>query len=230
MFFFFFQAEDGIRDLTVTGVQTCALPISPEIHGEHVVPVAARDLPHRRLDGSGDTGAVDQDIDPTSECGERALDERPHRGLVGDVRGLCERPTTERLDLAGEGLERRDLARREDQVRALAGEREADLAAHPLGRAGHDGDPVLQAPPHSTASRRSRSRASADRSAGGPEPPPPHVSISTRSPCLRVVVALPPKSRAFGPGLTVMRKGTASAAPATPHGATTPRSSMLVSA
>src|SRR5437660_7149749 len=28
-FFFFFQAEDGIRDGHVTGVQTCALPISP---------------------------------------------------------------------------------------------------------------------------------------------------------------------------------------------------------
>src|SRR5947207_4534775 len=28
MFFFFFQAEDGIRDHCVTGVQTCALPIS----------------------------------------------------------------------------------------------------------------------------------------------------------------------------------------------------------
>src|SRR5437762_7765570 len=28
MFFFFFQAEDGIRDTSVTGVQTCALPIS----------------------------------------------------------------------------------------------------------------------------------------------------------------------------------------------------------
>src|SRR5688572_32350458 len=28
-FVFFFQAEDGIRDLTVTGVQTCALPIWP---------------------------------------------------------------------------------------------------------------------------------------------------------------------------------------------------------
>src|SRR5206468_9130679 len=26
-FYFFFQAEDGIRDLIVTGVQTCALPI-----------------------------------------------------------------------------------------------------------------------------------------------------------------------------------------------------------
>src|SRR5207237_4060810 len=34
-FIFFFQAEDGIRDSSVTGVQTCALPISP--HGyDHV--------------------------------------------------------------------------------------------------------------------------------------------------------------------------------------------------
>src|SRR2546426_7964054 len=30
-FFFFFQAEDGIRDYKVTGVQTCALPISPAL-------------------------------------------------------------------------------------------------------------------------------------------------------------------------------------------------------
>src|SRR3712207_9242671 len=29
--FFFFQAEDGIRDIGVTGVQTCALPISGNI-------------------------------------------------------------------------------------------------------------------------------------------------------------------------------------------------------
>src|SRR2546426_10162270 len=36
LFFFFFQAEDGIRDYKVTGVQTCALPISgvePQDHG-----------------------------------------------------------------------------------------------------------------------------------------------------------------------------------------------------
>src|SRR2546429_2915464 len=38
--FFFFQAEDGIRDVAVTGVQTCALPIllvaelPPEAYGE----------------------------------------------------------------------------------------------------------------------------------------------------------------------------------------------------
>src|SRR2546422_9354631 len=29
LFFFFFQAEDGIRDVAVTGVQTCALPVVP---------------------------------------------------------------------------------------------------------------------------------------------------------------------------------------------------------
>src|SRR6266568_6293254 len=33
---FFFQAEDGIRDGTVTGVQTCALPISTDPNGRSV--------------------------------------------------------------------------------------------------------------------------------------------------------------------------------------------------
>src|SRR6266436_2260961 len=33
--FFFFQAEDGIRDVAVTGVQTCALPISSVLHFEY---------------------------------------------------------------------------------------------------------------------------------------------------------------------------------------------------
>src|SRR5206468_6786727 len=39
-FFFFFQAEDGIRDLIVTGVQTCALPIlirAAEARGQQLV-------------------------------------------------------------------------------------------------------------------------------------------------------------------------------------------------
>src|SRR2546430_12899268 len=39
--FFFFQAEDGIRDLTVTGVQTCALPI---FAGNATGPDAAADV------------------------------------------------------------------------------------------------------------------------------------------------------------------------------------------
>src|SRR2546422_8145035 len=33
IYFFFFQAEDGIRDVAVTGVQTCALPISSSAPG-----------------------------------------------------------------------------------------------------------------------------------------------------------------------------------------------------
>src|SRR2546430_7568168 len=35
---FFFQAEDGIRDLTVTGVQTCALPIWFRLAGALLLP------------------------------------------------------------------------------------------------------------------------------------------------------------------------------------------------
>src|SRR5260370_14095774 len=41
VFFFFFQAEDGIRDSSVTGVQTCALPIYPAIEGRGATVVHA---------------------------------------------------------------------------------------------------------------------------------------------------------------------------------------------
>src|SRR5690606_41166531 len=40
--FFFFQAEDGIRDFHVTGVQTCALPIYRERRNRSVQPCARR--------------------------------------------------------------------------------------------------------------------------------------------------------------------------------------------
>src|SRR5690625_7696108 len=43
--FFFFQAEDGIRDGHVTGVQTCALPISPE--QAHAQPVQEPPTSHQ---------------------------------------------------------------------------------------------------------------------------------------------------------------------------------------
>src|SRR5256885_9407921 len=46
---FFFQAEDGIRDYKVTGVQTCALPISSPT-SQHVNPVAlGRIAPHESV-------------------------------------------------------------------------------------------------------------------------------------------------------------------------------------
>src|SRR5699024_11537834 len=38
---FFFQAEDGIRDRNVTGVQTCALPISDIAEGGHILSVGS---------------------------------------------------------------------------------------------------------------------------------------------------------------------------------------------
>src|SRR5688572_32243777 len=59
--FFFFQAEDGIRDLTVTGVQTCALPIS-----------AAPTL----------TTAVEGRIDGVPQVGDRRVGALGHLGLL----------------------------------------------------------------------------------------------------------------------------------------------------
>src|SRR6266487_4924173 len=68
LFFFFFQAEDGIRDGRVTGVQTCALPIFPPGPGErpmnndlHLLPPGlpwpcAAAAPWRERATDGDTG------------------------------------------------------------------------------------------------------------------------------------------------------------------------------
>src|SRR5205823_11502192 len=61
---FFFQAEDGIRDKLVTGVQTCALPISVHIRRvaddglrvPPVLPVALQDLEDFHLTGSSEPG------------------------------------------------------------------------------------------------------------------------------------------------------------------------------
>src|SRR3989441_9282044 len=60
VFFFFFQAEDGIRDKLVTGVQTCALPISRRIPSrtakEYGVPVLGEIEIDPRIRIGGDTG------------------------------------------------------------------------------------------------------------------------------------------------------------------------------
>src|SRR2546425_6111657 len=75
-FFFFFQAEDGIRDKLVTGVQTCALPIceyrlgrllgrsrfAEVYYGEHLdlnIPVAIKVL-HWRYIREGASKFLDQ--------------------------------------------------------------------------------------------------------------------------------------------------------------------------
>src|SRR5260370_26918287 len=71
--FFFFQAEDGIRDSSVTGVQTCALPIyRPGLGG--ALPDPAGDQLERTgrdlLTGPGDTDD-DADAPPAVAAFER---------------------------------------------------------------------------------------------------------------------------------------------------------------
>src|SRR2546430_4553431 len=53
MLFFFFQAEDGIRDLTVTGVQTCALPICGGGGGRRGRRLSGRGARHGDRGGGG---------------------------------------------------------------------------------------------------------------------------------------------------------------------------------
>src|SRR2546430_4929838 len=65
--FFFFQAEDGIRDLTVTGVQTCALPIlfrkkptrfSGALNGAPVVGSGSMSVPFGKTNRTGELPTV----------------------------------------------------------------------------------------------------------------------------------------------------------------------------
>src|SRR3712207_6940948 len=74
--FFFFQAEDGIRDIGVTGVQTCALPI---LHPNHR---PADNLDHRLVRGGSPTPTV---VAQPPETGRKA--EPPTQVAVGDGGG-----------------------------------------------------------------------------------------------------------------------------------------------
>src|SRR5260370_42334915 len=53
LYFFFFQAEDGIRDSSVTGVQTCALPIYPARRQGLAYADQVWGIAERRLGGQG---------------------------------------------------------------------------------------------------------------------------------------------------------------------------------
>src|SRR5207245_8203391 len=66
--FFFFQAEDGIRDATVTGVQTCALPISFEVMEAFGAPVA--------YVSDGRNGGADRTLSAAAEIGRASCRER----------------------------------------------------------------------------------------------------------------------------------------------------------
>src|SRR3712207_7634294 len=65
--FFFFQAEDGIRDIGVTGVQTCALPIYPD-HQR----VSNDDAPPEAVSADGPAGIVADVTAPESDSSLQA--------------------------------------------------------------------------------------------------------------------------------------------------------------
>src|SRR5205085_8838781 len=88
-FVFFFQAEDGIRDLTVTGVQTCALPIYLEIYGFAT---------HARVSQDQKDGDVARAPPLLGRVDQRIHEVRPRhlRGRLTVVRGSVERRSEER--------------------------------------------------------------------------------------------------------------------------------------
>src|SRR5438876_9108601 len=89
LFFFFFQAEDGIRDGRVTGVQTCALPISAKIHLLVVAVVLGRviaaDVPVAEAQHVADRVQllIDDRIRHGEEIGERLIVNRSEERRVG---------------------------------------------------------------------------------------------------------------------------------------------------
>src|SRR5437016_12956054 len=93
IFFFFFQAEDGIRDWSVTGVQTCALPI----------------FAHR----TAGQAKVATSVSPSTSARRRAtLSSRPQRTRAGPDRSE-ERRVGKSVDLGG----RRIIKKKKEKMR-----------------------------------------------------------------------------------------------------------------
>src|SRR5256886_9001499 len=86
-FFFFFQAEDGIRDLTVTGVQTCALPICVEQREPGLGESGRRepdDLGETRSDPGADPGRAQRAVSLAgTDVGAHHRDKRSEERRVG---------------------------------------------------------------------------------------------------------------------------------------------------
>src|SRR2546425_4078120 len=84
-FFFFFQAEDGIRDKLVTGVQTCALPISLllQLRAGSVLRRGGRVDPERRDAEARAAGALVVPLERDGDVLVRPHDFRSEERRVG---------------------------------------------------------------------------------------------------------------------------------------------------
>src|SRR5437868_15370787 len=109
IFFFFFQAEDGIRDRNVTGVQTCALPISvgranlyrrpptarATLARSHALGRLRRALRPRRF------GTLFQERQHAGEIGRASCRERVEISVVAEVFKKKKQQTADRQIMAG---------------------------------------------------------------------------------------------------------------------------------
>src|SRR3954462_14065450 len=84
LFFFFFQAEDGIRDYRVTGVQTCALPIRrhTRLSCDWSSDVCSSDLEHTSELQSHDNLVCAWSSDVCSRSEEHTSELQSHDNLV----------------------------------------------------------------------------------------------------------------------------------------------------
>src|SRR3989449_7722155 len=110
LWFFFFQAEDGIRDVAVTGVQTCALPICLRGGSRASGPRPFGELPERRHVGTTrgpDRGPPARNSLLFGLCGlgREAVQRRPGRLARGEDAGggrrVAHAPQRDRLDGTG---------------------------------------------------------------------------------------------------------------------------------
>src|SRR5712675_3445015 len=114
--FFFFQAEDGIRDVAVTGVQTCALPISlTDVIGGHIqmmiVSIGLVTQPWQagqlKVLGFGSTARIAQfpDVPTIAESGLPGYEAASWYGLVaphGTPREIVDKLSAETQRIFGE--------------------------------------------------------------------------------------------------------------------------------
>src|SRR2546430_13597738 len=94
--FFFFQAEDGIRDLTVTGVQTCALPISQFFVEMFVAAIDVIDAAHFGNSVRLQSGK--------NQRGRRAQVARHHWSAKEMIDALDDRSRTFKIDMCAHTL------------------------------------------------------------------------------------------------------------------------------
>src|SRR5687768_17684798 len=104
---FFFQAEDGIRDVAVTGVQTCALPISGHLEAQllELLLRGVGGLPAQRRDGLLAGSGRDHERHGRAlvdlRAGRRVLAERSEERRVGkECRSWWSRYPSENSDHA----------------------------------------------------------------------------------------------------------------------------------